>query len=162
MDLGLYGICKKCNKEFVVQKGFANYCSSKCKNSRELSAIHKSKISESIKKRWKDGFFDSIDFGAINRGEEKINKNKETWTKKYSDMLSNGEPIHYQTIRRLLFKQRGYFCEICAVSEWVEKKITLEIHHIDGDSKNNDVKNLQILCPNCHSQTDNFRSKNKK
>lgn len=55
---------------------------------------------------------------------------------------------------------RGYKCEICGIKEWNGKPIRLEIHHIDGDRTNNNMDNLQILCPNCHSQTENFRGKN--
>jgi predicted RNA-binding Zn-ribbon protein involved in translation (DUF1610 family) len=36
------------------------------------------------------------------------------------------------------------------------------VHHVDGNRNNNDLSNLQLLCPNCHSQTDNFCSKNRK
>lgn len=42
-------------------------------------------------------------------------------------------------------------CEICGISEWQGKKIPLELHHKDGDHYNNNLDNLQILCPNCHS-----------
>lgn len=38
----------------------------------------------------------------------------------------------------------------------------MELHHIDGNTSNNKLENLQILCPNCHAQTDTFRAKNKK
>lgn len=31
-----------------------------------------------------------------------------------------------------------------------------QLHHIDGDETNNELSNLQMLCPNCHSQTDNY------
>ena len=54
-----------------------------------------------------------------------------------------------------------YECEKCHISEWMGQKLTLELHHIDGDHYNNSLENLQILCPNCHSQTPNFRSRNK-
>ena len=37
-----------------------------------------------------------------------------------------------------------------------------EIHHIDGNNKNDDLKNLRLLCPNCHSQTDTWCGKNVK
>ena len=36
----------------------------------------------------------------------------------------------------------------------------MELHHIDGDRTNHKLDNLQILCPNCHSQTATFRAKN--
>lgn len=38
----------------------------------------------------------------------------------------------------------------------------MHVHHIDGNKTNNDLSNLQLLCPNCHSQTDNFCAKNRK
>lgn len=42
-------------------------------------------------------------------------------------------------------------CEICGLSEWQGIKIPLELHHKDCNHYNNDLDNLQILCPNCHS-----------
>lgn len=53
-----------------------------------------------------------------------------------------------------------YHCDICKLKEWQGKNIVIEVHHIDGDNLNNKLDNLQFLCPNCHSQTDNFRVKN--
>ena len=32
----------------------------------------------------------------------------------------------------------------------------MQLHHIDGNNSNNSLDNLQMLCPNCHSQTDNY------
>ena len=42
-------------------------------------------------------------------------------------------------------------CEVCGNTEWLGKKLPLELHHIDGNHFNNTLDNLQILCPNCHS-----------
>lgn len=42
-------------------------------------------------------------------------------------------------------------CEICGISVWQGVKLPLELHHKDGNHFNNDLDNLQILCPNCHS-----------
>lgn len=47
-------------------------------------------------------------------------------------------------------------CERCGLTEWLGKPITCQLHHIDGNSSNNSLENLQMLCPNCHSQTENF------
>ena len=41
-----------------------------------------------------------------------------------------------------------------------EKKIVLEVDHIDGLHYNNTVDNLRLICPNCHSQTDTYKNKN--
>lgn len=56
-----------------------------------------------------------------------------------------------------LISIRGRKCENCGIEEWLGKPINLEVHHIDGDRSNNSLDNLQLLCPNCHSYTENFR-----
>lgn len=48
-------------------------------------------------------------------------------------------------------------CEICGLDG---KELTLELHHINGNHFDNRIENLQILCPNCHSKTPNYRRKN--
>lgn len=53
-------------------------------------------------------------------------------------------------------------CEVCGITEWQGSPIICELHHINGDTTDNRIENLQILCPNCHSQTDNFRRRNVK
>ena len=52
-------------------------------------------------------------------------------------------------------------CSICNCdSMWNKKKLTLELHHINGNPFDNRIENIQLLCPNCHSQTDNNKGKN--
>ena len=52
-------------------------------------------------------------------------------------------------------------CERCKLSLWLDKPIPLELHHKDGDNTNNELDNLELLCPNCHALTDNYRGRNK-
>ncbi len=47
-------------------------------------------------------------------------------------------------------------CEICGISEWRGKPLNMELHHVNGDGSDNRLENLQLLCGNCHSQTDNW------
>jgi 5-methylcytosine-specific restriction endonuclease McrA len=59
-------------------------------------------------------------------------------------------------IRAYLFEKHDSSCQLCGWSKVHSKTglVPLEIHHIDGDHKNNRFDNLQLLCPNCHSLTD--------
>jgi len=59
---------------------------------------------------------------------------------------------------RRVFQEQDRKCGICEIIKWCEKNIIFELHHIDGNIKNWSRQNLIYLCPNCHSQTDNFRN----
>ena len=66
-------------------------------------------------------------------------------------------------IRRYLMDKYSCKCQLCGwgkVNTYTEK-IPLEIHHIDGNYRNNKEENLQLLCPNCHSLTETYKSHNK-
>ncbi len=63
-------------------------------------------------------------------------------------------------IRKYLFDTTGSKCQNCG---WGQinphtKKVPLEVDHIDGDSQNNVVENLRLLCPNCHSLTKTWKN----
>jgi hypothetical protein len=65
-----------------------------------------------------------------------------------------------KSLKKHIIRVRGHRCESCKLEEWVEKPIALEIHHVDGDRTRNESDNLQLLCPNCHAQTENYRKPN--
>lgn len=62
----------------------------------------------------------------------------------------------YEKKRRVLLEQQGR-CIECGMYEWNGKPLTLEFHHIDGNRENNARDNVEYRCPNCHSQTPNYR-----
>ena len=51
------------------------------------------------------------------------------------------------------------YCENCGLYEWQGRQIPLEIHHINGVNTDNRKDNLQLLCPNCHALTSNYRGR---
>lgn len=53
-----------------------------------------------------------------------------------------------------------YKCAICGLSEWNGKTLSLELDHINGINNDNRLENLRFLCPNCHSQTTTYGSRN--
>ena len=72
----------------------------------------------------------------------------------------NKNNYDYSTFTKNSAKKNGRKCEQCGVTEWLGNPINLEIHHIDGNHNNNELENIQLLCPNCHSYTENYRGKN--
>ena len=50
-------------------------------------------------------------------------------------------------------------CEKCGLEKWQGQVIPLEIHHINGINTDNQIDNLQLLCPNCHALTENYRGR---
>jgi hypothetical protein len=79
------------------------------------------------------------------------------------DVLAAGRPRSRQHVKsRLMLAQlKPPFCEGCGLEEWQGRPISLELHHINGDGYDNRLENLQLLCPNCHSQTDTWGGRNK-
>ena len=51
-------------------------------------------------------------------------------------------------------------CSCGNKGEWQDKKLTLDIDHINGNHRDHRLENLRFICPNCHSQTPSFRNKN--
>ena len=80
-----------------------------------------------------------------------------------STILIEGLPCNTTKLKKRLFREgvKEYRCEKCGISEWNNEPITLELHHINGNHNDNHLENLQILCPNCHSQTVSFVGKKK-
>lgn len=66
-------------------------------------------------------------------------------------------------VKEYMLEKAGHKCEKCGwgIVNVYTHKVPLQIHHVDGNSLNNKEENLQVLCPNCHSLTENFGSRNK-
>jgi hypothetical protein len=92
------------------------------------------------------------------------NKGKKLGPKRpIKDYLSNKQTIQSWKLKKRLLND-GIFihqCNSCKATIWLNKKIPLELHHKDGNNTNNNLDNLELLCPNCHALTDNYRGKNK-
>lgn len=76
-----------------------------------------------------------------------------------SEMLVKGKHRNTSALKLRLFKEhlKEEICEECGqLPEWNGKKLVMHLDHVDGDPTNNQIENLRILCPNCHTQTDTY------
>lgn len=76
-------------------------------------------------------------------------------------LVENSIYQSFKLAKRLIkegYKERK--CEMCGNTHWCNHLIPLELHHINGIRTDNSLENLQLLCPNCHALTDNYRGKN--
>lgn len=80
-------------------------------------------------------------------------------------LVENSSYGHNANLKRRLIKSGllKNICHECQLGDtWNGKKLTLQMDHINGISNDNRITNLRILCPNCHTQTDTYSSKNRK
>lgn len=77
----------------------------------------------------------------------RICANKNRAGMKYLGRSKKDKVKSYRQLRERLFRIRPKKCERCGFSIY---KI-LQIHHRDRDRNNNELNNLELLCPNCHA-----------
>lgn len=82
------------------------------------------------------------------------------YTQRIQNWLVYNQKAGKGVMKRYLSETYGYKCAVCGISEWNNKRLVLELEHIDGNSENNTLENLCLICPNCHSQTDTYKGKN--
>lgn len=100
-------------------------------------------------------------YANMKRNLKRLNLKCEHWKgqgwNKGEQLKDWNDYIKIRNVKKHLLKLRGNQCECCKSKTWMDKPITIEIHHINGDRTNNNPDNLKLLCPNCHSYTDNWR-----
>ena len=153
-------VCPKCNS---THEKSGIYCCRSCANSRVFSesALEKkrnkslvfwSQFNEAGRKEHNKKMMAKYDRKAADKkGQE--TRLQQSWSRPYEEMGRD-------SLRKRILFERDYSCQECGIGpEYNGKPLSLEFH-IDGNSTNNKVENLRILCPNCHSQTPTHRAKN--
>ncbi|MEI6280401.1 MAG: HNH endonuclease signature motif containing protein [bacterium] len=84
---------------------------------------------------------------------------------KLKDILVKNSTYQSFKLKKRLFlvKLKEPKCEMCNWAKTsIDGRVPLELDHINGDRHDNRIKNLRILCPNCHSLQITHRGKNTK
>lgn len=164
-------ICKNCQN--TLQKPNSIFCSRSCAakfNNLHRSAESRLKQQQTIRKTYNTQIFKHTCVECNNVFEVKDRNNRTFCSSACQSLhkrkdtelrILNGTCKNNLALKRYIIDQSGYFCSECNLSEWRDKPITLELDHIDGDPSHNQLCNLRLLCPNCHSQTPTFRFKSR-
>lgn len=99
---------------------------------------------------------------SIFKGRSAIIKTTKLNNVKKEDILKENCKHQRTVLRRYIIKNNliPYKCAICGCTEWQGRTLSLELDHINGINNDNRLENLRFLCPNCHSQTSTYGSRN--
>ena len=87
-------------------------------------------------------------------------KNSE-WKRRKKKIEQTGREESVVCAKRYILDTRGHRCEICGIDEWCDQPVPLVMDHIDGNSDNNHIDNLRLVCGNCDMQLPTYKSKNR-
>lgn len=152
--------CENCNIVHDGKYASGRFCSYKC--SRGFSTKNKRKeINEKISKSLSGREF-SAEHKANIKKNWKAGKKPNILT--YENVFIENSKRSNQDVKKFLVENniKAYKCEECFLTQWQNKSIILQLHHINGKNTDNRLENLLLLCPNCHSQTDNWSGKKRK
>lgn len=113
-----------------------------------------SRLCRNIKECIKENGLDTSHFSYSSKNGYGVTRSDE-------EVFAKNSVVSQSTVKKRFISLMEYRCSKCNISSWNGERISLQLDHMDGDSRNNLLENLRLLCPNCHSQTENFGSKNK-
>lgn len=144
--------CPKCNKEHSKP---GTYCCRSCANGKHFTDESKAKKSASNKLYYK-----TVD-PLVTRA--RIDKSMATNAVNRKEKIISGtfDNLSVTLKREQILHEQNQLCNICKCEQlWNNMKLKFQLDHISGDRKDESRTNLQMICPNCHSQTDTYGGKN--
>ena len=152
---------KKVNYTKELLEESVKDCYSLAELCRRLGLCPEGSNPKNVKKKL-DEF--NIDYSHFTGKAWNKNADNPIYKGKYLPKLCSHSSLSSSKVKSLIYRLgiKENKCEKCGLSEWQGEPLVCEVHHLNGDTTDNRIENLMILCPNCHSQTDNFRRRNRK
>ena len=89
-------------------------------------------------------------------------KSKENYIKITKGLVTKNANYSGTSLKPYILKEQYNKCAICSISDsWNNKPIVFILDHINGNASDNTRINLRLICPNCDSQLDTYKAKNK-
>lgn len=158
-------LCNECNDVIPYEKDKrAKFCSSSCSAKFNNKGVRRHGVGQTtalcLNCNQQFSYYPSARAGKFcsikcNKEHQFLN---ETLNKFNAGLLGNSPSV----MKKCIVYIHGNVCVLCK-NEGTHNGIplTLQLDHIDGNSDNNTPSNLRLLCPNCHSQTSTYKSRNK-
>ena len=150
--------CQACNNELPYKKRKNKFCDHSC-----AASFNNLGISRNSKECLEKQFCLSchIEISEKRKYCSNVCQKAHEWILKKEQIVLLGEENSVRCAKRYLLETRGFQCEICGCKEWCGKSIPLIMDHIDGNSNNNKLINLRLVCGNCDMQLPTYKSKNR-
>ncbi len=146
--------CKYCEKLLVYKKRTRRrFCNNSCSQKYNV---------DKKKKKYKCKMCGKIEFRVLQKksGTCSLDCYKVLIYNQNLKKLKEGKSVKRKFIKQYLIDVYSRKCFKCGRKTWNGEPIYLELHHVDESAKKRFLlSNLELLCPNCHAQTDNFRHK---
>jgi hypothetical protein len=161
--------CENCGNKHDGLYGSGRFCGQKCArafSSKEKRQEINEKVSQTLKRKFADGTLRGSNNGRGFTAEERARGNRARVEKRKQNVLALYQTDWNQLVakygkkvwKHFLVEEQGGKCLKCKADskDWMGQELVLELDHIDGNKRNDKRKNLRMLCPNCHSQTETY------
>lgn len=154
--------CKYCDKPIPYDKKKNKFCGHSCSASFNNYGVSRNKVIKRYRRCEICGVLTKNKKYCSIKCPSEYKKRKAFQEMERTGILSSSTNRINSYGKEYLFQLRGHQCEDCLLKVWKNQPITLEMHHIDGNPDNNEILNIKLLCPNCHSYTSTSKGKNRK